>query len=548
MALYYYQNKALWQEKNAAGLDYTPAYIKNMLFFMGATGTPCAPDEVANLTEKDVLLIGAETIEVIPQNVGTVILLGTEIGKVSVTAKREKKIFADLALDGSLIPLFVPVSEATEGEVLYSAKLSDGTVVPAILKRGEAVYDFRFDVAATVWFSGDGFLPDHPSHGFPVRRTSNARPLPDDRHAAEPYNDLLLLYLEKLLRKAGVAMIGKLPPTEDGRVPDFTFNISGDDDNGPGFIDLSGAKTVQSFGIPYHINMMPFRDGSFSLTPDEIKDLNALGCEIALHTDYHTHPDVYPYTAEGQAKSCEVYEKWFGVPSVTNVNHCLVQDGTAAERLRWLSDNGILADNGKSGDEDPADINAFNACGFGYGTTFPRFTLDDAEHGNKWLLCAEIPITYYEPRLGGDRYTDPDKITRYIDEAAENGRMAQFFFHPHYMSEHPDNFDYAQPNVPLAKAALAHAKQHWEQKGYRPLFTTTDNIAKFWHARAAATVENTADGYTVRCDAACVLVLPTPAATVTVDGKEVAVTVKTIAGETQYLVPLTAGNHTVSIG
>lgn len=547
MALYYYINPTLWQEKNAAGFDYTPAYIKNLLIFMGATGTPCSPEQVKDLTDNDVLLVGAETLSEIPQNIGTVILLGTEIGKESVSFKPEKKIYADLNLDGSLVPLFAPVLAATEGEVLYTATTADGTVVPAVIKQAESVYDFRFDVAATIWYSGDGFLPDHPFHGFPVRRTSNARPLPDDRHADEPFNDLLLLCIEKLLRKAGVAMLGKLPPMADGSVPDFTFNVSGDDDNGPGFIDLSGAKTLHSFGIPYHINMMPFRDGSFSLTREEIKELNALGCEIALHTDYHTHPDAYPYTAEGQAKSCAVYEKWFGVPSVTNVNHCLVQDGTAAERLRWLSDCGVIADNGKAGDEDPEDINAFNACGFGYGTTFPRFTLDDAAHGNKWLLCAEIPITYYEPRLGGDRYTDPNKITRYIDEAVENGRMAQFFFHPHYMSEHPDNFDYAKPNVPLAKAALALAKQHWEEKGYRPLFTTTDNLAKFWHARANATVATTDDGYTVNCEQPCVLILPAAATAVTVDGKVTAVVTKTIAKEEQHLVVLPSGQHTIIV-
>ncbi len=547
MALYYYINPTLWQEKNAAGYDYTPAYIKNLLIFMGATGTPCSPEQAKDLTANDVLLIGAERIDEIPTNVGTVLLLGTEIGKEVAPFKPVKNIFADLDLNGSLIPLFVPMAEATEGEVLYTATTTDGATVPAIIKQAESVYDFRFDVAATIWYSGDGYLPDHPFHGFPVRRTSNFRPLPEDRHADEPFNDILLHYIEQLLRKAGVAMLGKLPPMEDGTVPDFTFNISGDDDNGPGLVDLSGAKTVHSFGIPYHINMMPFKGGEFSLTREEIKALNELGCEIALHTDFATHPDVFPYTMEGQEKSCKMYEEWFGVKTVTNVNHCLVQDGTTAERLRWLSDCGVIADNGKSGDEDPKDINAFNACGFGYGTSFPRFTLDDAEHNNKWLLCAEIPITYYEPRLGGDRYTDPDKITRYIDTAAKNGRMAQFFFHPHYMSEHPENYDYAKPNVPLAKAALGLAKQHWEEKGYRPLLTTTDNLALFWHARANATVVPTADGYTVDCEKACVLSLPFAASTVTVDGKESNVITKTISKEEQYLVVLPAGKHTVIV-
>ena len=74
--LYYLQNDTRKNELNEAGVDYTPAYIPAILAWLGASGTPCTPDQVSALGEKDILLANRDDLQTIPENVGHVILLG----------------------------------------------------------------------------------------------------------------------------------------------------------------------------------------------------------------------------------------------------------------------------------------------------------------------------------------------------------------------------------------------------------------------------------------------------------------------------------------
>ena len=73
--LYYVNDPSLRAVRNAAGDDYTPAYIPAMLAFMGMTGREIAPDELPTLTADDVVLVGSSEL---PMTDATVILMGTQ--------------------------------------------------------------------------------------------------------------------------------------------------------------------------------------------------------------------------------------------------------------------------------------------------------------------------------------------------------------------------------------------------------------------------------------------------------------------------------------
>lgn len=540
------------QQLNAAGYTYTPAYLPALLRQMGVTARPCALHQIPTLGEQDILLIGAQTIEEIPANVGGVILLGSCLHQKITPPRREPVIYGFLEDEKARqLPLFVPLvqdSHLTYDEVLAWAQTDAGRV-PALTKISPCVYHFHFDLAATIWYSEDGFEKDKPQHGFSIGRTPDTRPLPDGMDASDPYNDRILQMLQNILLSFGAPMLYTLPPLPDGRVPDFALHISGDDDHTSADFNRNAARHMHALGLPYHINLMAGRsmaDGqeNFVTSPEDLAELEALGCEVALHSDFTTAP----YTAEGQEQECERFTRWFGQPPLTNTNHCFIQGGSTAERLRWLGACGIIADNCKLGEVDASDINAFNLCGFGFGTCFPRYTCDDVAHGNVLLPVMEIPITYYEPRLSGpegenaspNSYADKEKITRYIDEAADGGRIIQFFLHPHYLATESNDRTWAT-------AALQTAIQRWTDKAYLPLLTTTNRIARFWKARAEAEIKVDGTRVAVRCDHPLLLRLPYETDTVLVDASEVPVIHKQVDGHMVHLVPLHKPYTTVTL-
>jgi hypothetical protein len=268
------------------------------------------------------------------------------------------------------------------------------------------------------------------------------------------------------------------------------------------------------------------------------RELCSCGCEIALHLNFVCD---FSYSRADMRTQCELFERTFGVKTKTAVNHCLVQGGSTAERLRWLSEEGILADNGKHGEFDPKDVNAFDVCGYGFGTAFPRFGCDDAAHGNVPLLTAEIPITYYEVRLWSED-ASTDKIIRYLDDGAAHGRILQYFMHPHYLTD-------GWPKDRAAELrAIEVTRRHLAHKGYAVHYTTTDRIADFWQARRNARI--CVCGKELEVTVACPMLLCLPCdwiqAQVCVDGARIAPVEKTVMGAHLRLVPLSAGTHRVT--
>lgn len=479
MNLYYLFDEDARRQRNAQGLDYTPAYLPAMLAFMGATAQPIAPSALARLQEDDVLLVGAEHPEILP--LCRVIRMGREM------AERTGGVKAYFCTgEGEKLPLFVPLGEpCRSGETLATARDTDGRERPALIG-AQGYFEFCFDLPATLWYGGDGFLPEPAPDYFFIGRVPDYRPLGQTGEWAVAFHDRLLELLESILLSMGVPLIHRLPPMEDGRCPDAALHVSGDDDCTSRDYNLQAALTMESFGIPYHINAMASAGQAFVFDAALYRELAAHGCEVGLHTDF---TDGVPHEGASVRAQAELFERTFGEPPRTNSNHCFIQGGSAAERLRWLEASGMLADNSKLGEFDPANINAFDLCGCGFGTYFPRFTCEDAAHQNRMLSCMEIPINYYEPRP----VESTEKLVRYLEAAVANERVVQLFLHPHYFAE-------SSRHRPAVLRALQTVRDFCDRNEGKILLLTTNRLAAFWRARAEASVQLRGDRLCVTSD------------------------------------------------
>lgn len=533
MKLYYLYDPAVRDAYNARGHDYSPAYLPAICAYLGVTASPIASEALSSLSPDDVLLIGAQRIEALPDC--RCILMGARVGENAPAALREERVFAHYLTENSKeLPLFVPLtSPVLNGKATAYAK-ADGKKVPALTSDGRN-WEFCFDLCASVWFSGDGYVPSEPSNYFSIGRTPDLRPLKSVL-SPDAFNDFLLGELDAILQELGVPMIYRLAP-DHGRVPDAMIHFSGDDDCTSKEINQEAMERMTRFGLPYHINAMPTKEKGFVTDRAGLDSWEAAGNEIALHLDL-TEPDAY--TEAEHARQVDLFEKQFGKNPVTNVNHCLIQGGSSAERLRWLEACGLLADNSKLGIFNPENINAFDLCGFGFGTSFPRYTCDDAAHENRMIATAEIPITYYEPRLYKED-SDQTKILSYLDGACEHGRIVQFFLHPHYLSS------YYKEKLAATERVLKTILDYTAEKPI--VFTTTNKIARFWTARRASSVEQ--NGNELRVDARTDIVITLPPyyanKELTMDGNAITAQQKTVSGRRLTLVCIPQGEHVISV-
>lgn len=535
MKIYYLRNRDKQKSLNAEGIDYTPAYIPALAAYMGITVHETEEASLDTLCEDDLLFVGAQRIEKLPKC--NVILLGGKVGKDVIPQKRVRHIYARYLCGKYRLPLFADISEPTlvNAETLAYAEVN-GRSVPALVKSGRA-YEFCFDLSASVWFSGDGFEPDPEPQYFYILRTPDKRPLPDGDEAHDfAYNDLLIGEIEKILRKLGIPAVYRLLPNENGTPPDAMMHFSGDDDCSGEKINISAALTMEEFGLPYHINAMINPSVGFIFNKDTYNFLISHGCEVALHTNFCGSP----YEAETVELQKKRFEESFGVHPYTNTNHCFIQGGSNAQRLRWFEAAGIMADNGKLGEFDPSDINRFGLTGFGFGTSFPRFSLDDPEHENKPFSTIEIPINFYEPRLYEEE-SPKAPVTDYIDNGVAHGRIIQFFIHPHYICEGGKQRE-------ATLRAIRAIKSHISERGYDVLLTTTNKITRFWQDRARAVLEYSENEIKVYSDTPLLLRLPDfpSKKEVLLDDRNAVISEKTVDGERAYLIYVPCGSHTVS--
>lgn len=556
MKLWYYQDPMARAAAHAAGRDYTPAYLPVMLRNMGVTGNALSPEALiaGQVAGDDTVLFGADTLT---DEASAALLTALKSGAFAVgfgtagspfgtdSVPEPEDIYAiagyftfsDADEPLPVLGSFARV-EAGKAAAGGTIKAKDG-VFPGCIRSENTVY-FPFDLPATLWRAADGRPTVEPRPPFPFGRIPDGGVLPAEYDHTIAYADSYQRYLLSLFLGRGIPAVHPLPP-KSGKAAELLLYFAGDDDCCPPEVILEASGKMAERGLPYHINMMPSEatmDG-FSMNAEQIAVIRSRGHELAVHYNFAC----FPYDEEGWKKQNALFAEKVGGENCCPVNHALIQLGTNAERCRREEALGHLGDNSKfQYAPDPNDINAFNVTGFAFGSAFPRFTIDDAAHGNRELRICEVCNSYFEPRIRNGAPEEYAKLCGYLDAGAYYGRTLQFFLHPHYLT---DFYGPCLPTLTALDAALAHVKE----KGWNAVFLATDALTHWWHDRAACRLSNvTSKGFTAELSAGrpFTLRLPDAARNIRVDGKPAEAERKDIGGKPALLLTVPGGTVTVT--
>lgn len=557
MKLYYYHDRFAHAQRNADGLDYTPAYLPAILKNLGFTAEALTPDRLSELEAGDLLILGSDILsEKAAAALGDahrrgcgLIAFGTKAPGVFpetvpvATSDDRYDILGYFRFAGSPEPLPVLGSFETfsEGQVLGSVTGKDGREFPVFSRIGDDIWYFSFDLPATLLYAADGRPTLTPQNNFPipVGRVPDGCVLEESYDYSIAYGDSYLRRIEDILTAWGFPRIFALP-VHDGKISDLLLYFAGDDDAGSRENNFVAAEAMHARGLPYHINIMPGdAEGHFVMDRADIEYLHSIGVETALHYNFVT----FPYSEEGHRLQKALYEQTFGESGGGPVNHCVIQNGTAPERYRMEAECGARSENNRLQHKtDPNDINAFNLTGFGFGHAFPRFVLADAAHGNRQLDLCELYCSYYEPRIHNCEPWEYQKLEDYLNAGAAYCRPLQFFHHPHYISG-KIGYD-ATP----ALRALDHVLAHVKKMGWNVCFCGPDKLGQWWHDRAACAFRDvTSTGF--RLDnptgRALTVVLPENCTAVLADGVECPVVTKPVGERELRLAILAPGTKAV---
>ena len=133
------------------------------------------------------------------------------------------------------------------------------------------------------------------------------------------------------------------------------------------------------------------------------------------------------------------------------------------------------------------------------------------------------------------------KVTGYLDGAAQNGRIIQFFCHPHYLQDNSED-------LPAVERVLKLIGSHSQEKGYQILYTSTNRIAAFWQARSASKIVREGLEIAVKAQVPMVIVLPEGAGDmIRLNGKEVPVVKKKVGDRMLSLLCIPEGENTLRL-
>lgn len=445
------------------------------------------------------------------------------------------------------LPVFAPVrlTSADRCEVIADIRYKE-RLIPGFTKAKDTeAYYFSFDLTQSIWASRQG-KPGTEGGLVWWRRIADMRITPDDYDTKIAYNDYYLYLLQYILAKKGMPMLHRLPPLADGRVPDFVLFYQGDEDSLPQAERAS--EIMYKRGLPYHINVMPDPEtGKYIMTKEEYERIKARGHTIGVHQNFLT--DLVKFSQEGFWYHTSLFEQTYGEKPYSGLTHACYVSGWA-ELARYQAATGLKAQNIWSAElTPPDDINAFNLCGMAFGTAYPFFFYDDAEHENQRIPLIALPNSYYEPRIGEGFESGREMIRAYLDDSAFFGRTSAVFIHPHYLLP-PYNFE-------LTFAALDEFDRYCEEKGYVPCRYTPDQLTRWWHERSASSLsdirrEKGRTAFTVAVEGDTGMIIKIPAGAkdvrVTVDGRPAQNVRKRVEGREWVLIPVTeSGEHAVEI-
>lgn len=428
-------------------------------------------------------------------------------------------------------------------------RMADGSLAtdahaPAIVRRdagcGHTFY-FAFNVAQTMWLLQQGRPIDRDYDGDGYLRLSDACTI-GDNSCAVPYADALHFLLMSMIGHRPVPMIHQIPP-RDGKVAPALLFFGGDDEGQPEN-QVRASDFMASRGLPYHINCMPDRDGTFAFTEKEQRQIEANGHELALHYDFITdfeHPSAF--TEQDVQRQAAMFRERFGRDSVCAVKHWCRWTGWA-EPARWRAAAGEKADNSRIHWTSPP-LNPVNLVGFAFGTAYPYHFWDDAQHANERIDFLSLPIVAYEVGYQGEDFC-PEKVRAALEFATRYHLTCNFFYHPTYLARYP-----------TCNQAVDELLRLIGDMPVGPVLMGPDALVHWWQARASARVEEAVQaGAAIRFEAACeyqhgfVVKLALGEGTARcclVDGTKAACETAHEFGRNWLFIPLAAGSHRVEV-
>ncbi len=564
MAIYYLYNDQYRRETNESGRNYWYCYITEIMNRLGAGAEPAETADMS-FSKNDVLFIGPEQpseadlkaiarcdglilIGFAPKNAGPLFGI-TEEGKIpqpvndfeinGMFRMTDQKYLPVPRFDAPL-PVVSPVSVIKTCGAEILAFIGEH---PGLTKYGSAYY-FAFNLPQTIWTCSAGKPVTEGRNGFNIGRVCDTRIVPADYDTTVAFGDHYIYILQTILAGAGYPMLHRLPPFEDGTIPDLLLFFGGDDDATSGAMNLEASRIMYERGLPYHMNLMPDINGRFVTTPGEADIIRARGHELAFHYDFAYRQSREQFTAEGFSEQLKLFTDAFAFLPVCNVGHCLTHHGWA-ERCRYQTALGVKGDNSRLGETDPADINAFGLYGFAFGTSFPFFAYDDFGHENKNLNFTELPINYYEPRLPDGDGTALQKLHRCIDDAAFFGRTVNFFLHPHYITGL-----YGSNKSVLN--AIDETLSFGKKSNYNIICCGPDKLCLWWHARSGSTLSGHGKRFTVNAAADMIVRIPYTENTgkfpqITANGKNSHYYEKSVDGLNWLMLPVRKGISEIRI-
>ena len=426
---------------------------------------------------------------------------------------------------------------------LYDVDKTD-TNYAAITSRsygdGRAYY-FAFNVPQTLWVLHQGIPITYDRDGDGYYRTGDLIAIGDNEREVL-YADEILFLIQNMLAQKPQPLINQIPP-EDGKIPDALFHWGGDDEAAAG-TQVWASNWMKEKGLPYHINIMPNKDGEFAMTAEEAEAVRANGHECSLHYNFwdnFSHPCGFT-ESDVRVQSDKFYDT-FGFHQICSVNHCVRWSGWA-EPAKWMRAVGGRADNSFIHHPLPP-LNPANRLGFVFGTCYPFYFYDDYKHDNAKIDFLEEPITGYEVGYSSGDTTDFDLVHKVIDIAANYHLAMNMFYHPVNV--------YRQP---ACRAAIEEVLRYIDERGIIAVHKGNDGLWEWWDARSRAqiadvTVSEDTVSFTASCeyDEGMIVKVPlnTPVANVTCDGQNATYQNRVEFGRNWVCVVVPEGTHKVVI-
>lgn len=523
--LAYMTNPTLLQQAKAKRVLYGPAYWPEIFAQLGAKAAHVtAKDIVDSLSNLKLLVLPGhvditdsqyEAVEQWVTDGGILVLTGHvkhnklfELGQTEIsTSKNWWTHTGSLQFNnheivpenyrGIFMPIFseIILAQNINGEILGEITTGKDTknILPAIVwkpqGKGGKLW-WAFDLAQTMWVihQGKPVTQDWDKDGY--AKTTDLCVIPEQMSMKIPYADGLMGILKNVLDRAGVPYFDMLPPYQNKR-PDFLCYWGGDDE----FINnqLDASSFMYERGLPYHVNVQ-YADTietdddypkHFNLSSQQAKTIQQRGHEIALH--YNFVGDISPepiapyfFTEEQVTKQSKAFTEAFGTKSTTTVNHWTLWTGWA-EPARWMAQQGQLADNsflhGRSQ----------NHPTFAFGTAFPFFFRNDAQHNYQRIPLVELPITAFEFGYSGstadESTVNKKEIAEVLDTAAKYNHMVNTFFHAYRICQWKG-----------CQQTIDEILDYIEKKNYHVVHWGCDRLARWWHGRDKSTVTQKTDG------------------------------------------------------